>query len=194
MKIKIGPYLNWWGPYQIFGLLTKIGVSEDTTHKWANKSPDWFTDFCQWIHDKRKRTVKIKIDKYDVWNMDSTLADIILPMLKLLKENKHGCPYMPVLGQVSNSAQHCFEFYAEEDDLAFKTGFAEWDAIMDEMIWTFEQYTLDDWEDQYSQKTSEFEENGWEKTIYDWKGMDNHRERMQNGLNLFTKYYMNLWD
>jgi hypothetical protein len=34
----------------------------------------------------------IKIDKWDTWSMDHTLSPIILPMLKQLKEVKHGAP------------------------------------------------------------------------------------------------------
>jgi hypothetical protein len=29
-----------------------------------------------------ERKIDVRIDKYDTWNMDSTLAYIILPMLK----------------------------------------------------------------------------------------------------------------
>jgi hypothetical protein len=43
-----------------------------------------------WIHSKQKRTVKVRIDSYDTWNMDSTLAHIVLPMLKQLIDNTHG--------------------------------------------------------------------------------------------------------
>jgi len=32
----------------------------------------------------------VKIDRWDTWSMDHTLAKIILPMLKQLKDTKHG--------------------------------------------------------------------------------------------------------
>ena len=68
MNIKIGPYLKWWGPYQIADLLQKVGVSEDTCEKIGEKMPDWVTDVCQWVYDKRNRNIKIHIDKWDTWS------------------------------------------------------------------------------------------------------------------------------
>ena len=38
------------------------------------------------------RKVDIKIESFDTWNLDSTLALIILPALIQLKETKHGIP------------------------------------------------------------------------------------------------------
>jgi hypothetical protein len=34
----------------------------------------------------------IRIDPWDTWSMDHTLADIILPMLKQLRKTQHGAP------------------------------------------------------------------------------------------------------
>ena len=44
-----------------------------------------------WL-DRRTQKVKVRIDEWDTWSMDSTLALIILPMLKQLQETKHGAP------------------------------------------------------------------------------------------------------
>jgi hypothetical protein len=44
-----------------------------------------------WL-DRRTQKVKVHIDKWDTWSMDSTLAPIILPMLVQLKATKHGAP------------------------------------------------------------------------------------------------------
>ena len=41
-----------------------------------------------------KQKKEIRIDRQDTWNMAETLADIILPMLKQLKETKHGAPFV----------------------------------------------------------------------------------------------------
>jgi len=42
--------------------------------------------------DDTKRVETILLDPYDTWNMDHTLALIIVPMLKQLKATKHGAP------------------------------------------------------------------------------------------------------
>ena len=212
MKVKIGPYLNWWGPYQIWGLLRKIGFSEDFTDSMAEKSPKWFTDFCEWIYNKRTRYVKIKIDKYDVWSMDSTLAMIIIKMLKLLKETKHGSPNLEEFSQTSDfSVQRCFDFYKDADSIAWDKGHEHWTQILDDMIWSFEQIQPDyDWEDQYcivkaeidfdSDNDLEFQDKflkplKWKtEGKYDFVGIAEHRERMKRGFMYFGEYYQSLWD
>jgi hypothetical protein len=207
MKIKIGPYLNWWGPYQIFEKLAWL-FGKERTRRWAMSSPEWFTNTCQWVYDKRKRKIKIKIDDYDIWSMDNTLALIILPMLKLLKKNKHGTPILDVMNQTSNSAQGSFDFYAEGDDSAFKAGEDQWEVIMDKMIWSFEQIIDDSWEQQYTKQSAvldltEYPEDEGKTVIpvrwkvegeYDWEGMKKHKEKIQEGLELFGHYFQNFWD
>ena len=42
--------------------------------------------------DDGERTINVRIDDFDTWSMDHTLAPIILPMLIQLKETKHGSP------------------------------------------------------------------------------------------------------
>ena len=88
MKVKIGPFLTYWGPYQIAEkLLFWCNKYEDdrvsNLGEWlagGKERDSWLNTFTNWVYSKRKRTVKIHIDKYDTWNMDGTMALIILPM------------------------------------------------------------------------------------------------------------------
>lgn len=127
------------------------------------------------------RVEYVKIDKYDTWNMDNTLAMIILPMLKQLKANKHGYPS--------------------------KLTEKKWNYILDEMIWTFEQLNTDDCNDEQFwishgtlDLTGEPDADGiaeikWTKEAeVDWDGMKAHYTRINNGTKLFGKYYRNLWE
>jgi hypothetical protein len=70
--------------------------------------------------DEGEQKVVVHIDKWDTWSMDYTLAPIILPMLKQLKETKHGSPNVDNLG---------------ETDPDF---FKRWDWVLDEMIYAFD--------------------------------------------------------
>lgn len=129
--------------------------------------------------------------------MDHTLALIILPMLKQLKETKHGSPgSMLGFQQTSNDAQRTFDFYEEEDDAAWEAGHKEWDDIMTKMIWSFQQIVDDDWEKQYTINEPKVDEDFvWiERGEYDWEGMNRHEERIKEGIELFGKYYRSLWD
>ena len=124
-----------------------------------------------WFGYSPKQRTSIKIHKYDTWSMDHTLAHIILPMLVQLKGNNHGHP--------ANLEEQ------------------EWDDIMDEMIWAFEQKCRDHWEDDYYGDYDEDQKNGPMVGSFKWidhEGLKTHQERMSNGFRLFGKYYENLWD
>lgn len=131
--------------------------------------------------DEGDRLINIQIDKYDTWSMDHTLALIILPMLKQLKETKHGSPMVDLEDVPENlrytqtedyDSQLTFEFYNDENAAKIDCDIhRQWDWVLDEMIWAFEQKTIDD---QY------------------WT--DKHYDRMMNGFRLFGKYYEGLWD
>ena len=215
MKVFIGPYKSWVGPYQLADKLSVFGLSEDRCHdigEWLSgrNKDSWLLKLCQWIDSKRVRDVSIIIDNYDTWSMDSTLALLILPMLKQLRDTKHGSPCdMPAFSQTSNSAQLCFPFYEDGDTLADDTGHQQWKDILNEMIWAFEQLQPDvDWEDQYWKVRPEIdleprdEDEGkttrpirWKtEGECDWEGRRAHGDRIQNGLELFGKYFNDLWD
>jgi hypothetical protein len=217
MKINIGPYKYWFGPHQLaekifFWTKFKDEYGLDEYPEWVDKVGGWLADrewlleFMRLIDKKfRQRKIDIRIDKYDTWGMDHTLAMIIVPMLKQLRDTTHGYP-----------AQFCYEDQNFGPQQIFKgegfefpdDGFEQWKETLNKMIWSFEQVLDDDWEDQY--RTGEldwsFEEcedkpgysrmvDGPNHTLVtDWDGIQKHRERMQEGFDLFAKYYEGLWD
>ena len=228
MKIKIGPYLNFLGPYQIAEALcfwakpVKDEHGFDSKPDWVhdfgtwlaedkNGKNTWLTDFCQWLYDKRKRTIKIKIDKYDTWNMDGTLSLIIEPMLVQLQAKKHGSPNVddsdvPV-GLRSTSASPK-ENEWDTDEFWHK----RWEYVMNEMIFAFKLKNTDDWENEFWSgiDDSKFVEKDSEHPVWGklWhivhgpnhtKKFDAERynrvtSRQANGFRLFGKYYQGLWD
>ena len=218
MKIYIGPYKNWVGPYQIADILKIVGVSEDRCHKigtWLSETSAGedtiLSKFCNWIHTKQERDISVRIDRYDTWSMDSTLAMIILPMLKQLKDDKHGAPFVddkdaPKEFRSTSAPKKKHEW--DTDDNHFK----RWDWVLDEMIWAFEQKTID-WEEQFysgehdhiwipgdkldekGEPLTHTMEKGPKDTFkIDMVGMKKHQKRMKNGFALFGKYYEGLWD
>jgi len=122
---------------------------------------------------RKNRAFKVEIEPHDTWNMDITLAHIIHPMLVQLKETKHGAPMVensdvPLGMEMSEEAMD--KFRNGETDGKF---FDRWDWVLDEMIWTFEQYLTD---------------------LDKWGMEDEYYSRMSNGFRLFGKYYEALWD
>lgn len=193
MKVKIGKYRNQW--------------TSQVHHDYMNKKYDYrweenntrfelllqkLEDTLQWIYDRSINLVveslsiqkkKIRIDRWDTWSMDHTLAPIILPMLVQLKENKHGAPNVDpkdVPKELRPTAK--WKKAYEGDGTTDPKFFERWDWIMDEMIWTFGQKCRDDWMEDYDY-------NKW-----DSEGARLHQERMTNGFRLFGKYFECLWD
>ena len=201
MKVYIGPYKNWIGPYQLADMIPFI--SEDTSFRigtWLSKT--WVNTVCEWIDSKQQRNIKVRIDKYDTWNMNDTLAHIILPMLKQLKATKHGSQFVDDEDVPVHMRHGDPEGY--DNWVHYK-----WDWVLNEIIWAFEQELNDDWEAQFTHGTPVYvdEEVEHEKygTCYTFKqtnpdywvdreGIKEYNERINNGIRLFGKYYRGLWD
>jgi hypothetical protein len=201
MKVYIGPYKNWIGPYQIADMIPFI--SEDTSHKigaWLAET--WVNNVCEWFYSKTKRNIKIRIDKYDTWNMDRTLAYIILPMLKQLKATKHGSNFV----DDEDVPEHMRHGGDDDNWVHYR-----WEWVLNEMIWAFEQELDDEWEDQFVHGEFDVEwiiVSGKEEddsAMYEMKqknpnywvdreGIKQYNDRINNGFRLFGKYYRNLWD
>lgn len=166
MKIYLGPYKTRRWYHRLFKLETP---EPDTT---------------------------IKIDRWDSWNADSTLAEVIHPVLIQLKNTTHGYP-----SPLADDTGHT------DND----TGFERWKEILDKMIWSFEQ-AKDNYEgdsiaftkcspEELAKRKEEAaaKEDGLGKLFVsdlnlDKKVLDEYYRKVQEGFDLFGKYYMNLWD
>lgn len=166
----------------------------------------------------KPQRVSVEIERHDTWNMAETLALIIYPMLVKLKEEKHGIPHdFSEVGGEDYADQKSFEFYEESQNWAFEERCKAWDDALDKMIWSFHQLIDDSWEEQYHHGNPKYDwveteeamlnpstgnmEKMWQmidrnpgEHWYDYVGHQAHEARIQEGLNLFGKYYRNLWD
>lgn len=248
MRVNIGPYKNWFGPYQLAEKLLfwvpkekdEFGFEHtaDKVHNFGEwlahgsiepeakpgEISSWDRDrhitllykFLLWIDKFKKRKVEIHIDKWDTWNMDSTLAPIILPMLKQLKATKHGSQivdledvpeHLRMTGHESYDAQQCFDFYHNtEEDLSYDATHTRWEWVLDEMIFAFDHIVDDSWEDKYRSGEHDIQwkklDNGMSQMMHgpndtykcDYDGLQKEWDRVNNGLRLFGKYFRGLWD
>lgn len=217
MKVKIGPHTSWVGPYQIAEFLC-FWVCEVPDEHGIPRKPDWVHDFgtwlaqdrngndswlcrfCNWVQEHKRRRIKIHIDNYDVWSMDHTLALIILPMLKKLKEQKHGYGLIDdkdvprewrstVPGARKGLNKWDWDHNAE----------ARYAWVMEELIWTFTQLCDDsNGESEFFDHTESLKEKDFnlsmQKLRVDRVGLKAHQDRIENGLRLFGKYFRTLWD
>jgi hypothetical protein len=228
MKVVIGKYHTWIGPYQIAEMLCfwakkvpdEIGMKRkpDWVHefgRWLSENKDGsdtrLTKFCNWVESKRHRQVYVRIDKFDTWSMDNTLAHIIVPMLVQLQLTKHGGPLVDdadVPDELRSTAAKAKENEWDIDD----NHFARWDWVLNEMIFAFTAKRDGTWQDKYSSGTHDWDSKpcAWDDagkpTMYqmvtgpndtykcDYEGMQVEQARISNGFRLFGKYYENLWD
>jgi hypothetical protein len=210
MKVNIGPFIQWIGPYQIAEkiLFWKDKYEDDSVYKLGEILADTpLMPICEWIHSKQHRKVKIKIHRYDSWNAFETMAMVILPILEQLKKDKQGTPWTDY-----NDGPWYYRFIDDGEFNSDEKGSyndKRWEWILDEMIWAFQQMQPDyDWEENYRHGNIDFNfkkcednpnlsqmVNGPKHTYWaDYEGMKKHEAKIQNGLRLFGKYFQTLWD
>lgn len=195
MRVFIGKYPKYWDIYKI---VRKFKLSEEK----EDKVLEWFEDgyiekLFNWLNKGKERKIKVRIDEEDVWSMDVTLAHIVLPMLKKVKEEKHGSPIV------------------DDEDLPVEMRYEgenwvhhKWDHVINEMIFAFENTVDDSWEETFSHGNPMYEESEVEIDKYgkcytvnqinpdywfDKEGYKAYGDRIQNGFRLFGKYYSSLW-
>lgn len=211
-----------------FGEFLAHGFHKETEEEkkyWLTPSKErpktWLYKFLEWIDSKKIEKKYIKIDYWDTWSMDHTLAPIVLPMLKQLKDTKHGSPHVEMEDVPEHmrtteheewSDQKTFDFYHKVEDNNGYDVHARWDWVLGEMIYAFERLIDDSWEEQYSSGEYDLRSEAckWDAdgkpTLYQMKQGPNHTHktdfdglkvewaRIENGLRLFGKYFRALWD
>ena len=226
MKVWISNYRSHWiSPYTIIEHIffwtdwskcgRNKGVIADEDYvdhpKWVDKLADRIQPIStairvvlDFIHPPINY---VKIDRWDTWSMDHTLAHIILPMLKQLDKEKHGAPYTNDEDVPEYLRSHMAQPKENEWDTD-SLHFMRWDWILAEMIWAFEQKLKDDDESQFYDHSvyekddgkTNFDQffkdisDGVKRTKVDEEGLKAHQKRKANGFRLFGKYYQNLWD
>jgi hypothetical protein len=202
VKVYLSKYrYHWISPYTVLEKVffwREIDYDEPIIDKWSDR----LSPICQgiqkvldFIHPKINY---VKIDRWDTWSMDYTLSHIIVPMLKQLKETKHGSPFVDdedVPEELKSTSAPPKENDYDTDENHFK----RWDWALNEMIWAFEQNLDDKSEEKFfdhaewDEKEKDFNKN-LHKIKIDQVGLKAHQDRKANGFRLFGKYYQGLWD
>ena len=214
MKVYKSNYRHHWiSPYIILEKVffwREIDYDEPLIEKWANRLLPFSKAYQAIMDFIRPQISYVKIDRYDTWSMDHTLADIILPMLKQLNTEKHGAPHVDdedVPMEVQSWVSPAKDEYDTDGH-----HFARWDYVLNEMIFAFECKVDDTWQEKFSSGEHDmknvpckWDENG-KPTLYnfekgpndtykcDYEGMREVQKRITNGFRLFGRYYENLWD
>lgn len=134
-----------------------------------------------WLNSDKNR-IKVKINDYDVWNLDNTLALIILPSLIRLKEDQQSAGRVAdedVPDNIKSTNAKPKESEFDIDEFYFD----RWNYVINEMIFAFTEIVKDD-------DSRFFTDND---RMFDKLGYDEYHARIDNGTRLFGKYYRNLW-
>ena len=204
-------YVFFWTAWSKCGRNRSIVDDKDYVDHpaWVEPVTEYIGPVCnaiRWVLDIVHPQINIvKLDRWDTWSFDHTLADIILPGLKQLKKDKHGAPFT----EDDDVPEYLRSHMAQPKENEWDTDslhFMRWDWILDEMIWAFEQKVKDDAEGQFFDHSAYKDDKkgadtwlddmtkGVSKTKYDKEGHRAWQTRKANGFRLFGKYYENLWD
>ena len=240
MKIYLSKYRNHWiSPYTIIDwiffwtewskcsrwTLTQTLEDEQREKSQYVEHPEWvdrwadrlepISQFIQNVLDIiHPRITYVKIDPWDVWSMDHTLAAIVLPMLRQLQQDKHGSP----LVDDEDVPEHLRSTAAEPRENEWDTDsnhHLRWDWVLDEMIFAFEMKARGDWEAEFhsgeidmlwvpvdaegrevpkgEHKHYRMDRGPNDTHEYDAEGAKRVQDRISNGFRLFGKYYESLW-
>jgi hypothetical protein len=176
MKVHLGKYTSWVGPFQI----------ADALYFWGNKDQRFklgvflddhtpLGDICSAVDKLKKRKVKVQIDKWDAWSADHTLALIIHPLLIEVRKDKLGCGIVEdsdAPEELSSKNAPPVEKWDIDDNNEKR-----WHYVLDEMIWAFNEVIIE----------------GEDESEYNHEKEKIRQDRMNNGFRLFGKYYRALW-
>ena len=143
-----------------------------------------------------ERKVEIEVHPYDSWNADHTLALIAVPLIKQLKKQKQGAPFVDdsdVPEEIRSTSAKPKEDEWDTDEFHFQ----RWDYVLDCILWSLEQHTNPDSEEKFYDHSTVNEEDDFidqVKTIeVDNEGLAEHNARKQNGFELLGKYWQAMW-
>lgn len=218
MRVYIGPYdysIRWATHLKLDYMHMRGIVSWEKPEKLVDKIVCSVFDGVQHVLnfainrpflDNIKRKTKVRIDKYDIWGADHTLALVILPLLKEIKKRKNGSPWVDDK-DVPKHLRSTAATLLTEEQKANGTGdefyHKRWDYVLDEMIYAFEVASDENFDDQFYTGDVDYKFNDETNTLeqgpnhtfeVDRKGLKKAYARADEGRRLFAKYYNGLWD
>lgn len=172
---------------------------------YKDKYPRWLRPILEKVIGYRANDIKktVKLDKSDVgvYSLDYTLAHLIAPSLEQLRNTDFGFAMVDD-EDVPESMSPYDSANNDQDDL----GRDRWNYVLDKMIFSFSHIADESWGDEFhtgeidhiyerveGQPFVEVKKGPNHTHKFDGEGYKKKLDKIQEGLNLFGKYYMNLW-
>jgi len=210
MIYKFGKYPRWHNTlgYEQSWLEFRHGAKGIDIQESEYDTLDWAVVFAldgiQWILNKtinpfnewRGQKVRVHVDDHDIWSADVTIAHMVLPLLKKLRDEKHGYPLIDPK-DIEGLPKELKPTKKEADEYAKKglpdpKAEARWDWVMNEMIFAMECIVDDSWEDEFFER--EDPEDMLSVKMIDREGYKKKHERIDRGLRFFGLWFRALWD
>lgn len=229
MKVYIGPYDHWFQPatwlknwihwWYGFGHRRPWHVVQRVKyqpHDELEKLDKWIRRLWlyrglniieRWVANRTERTIKVRIDKYDVWNLGDTLALIALPMLyEFKKQGLHGAPFVAdedVPEYLRSTAAPPLTEEEQNTGRVDKLWHQRWHWVIDEIIWALEQVNDPDADSHFHYDTDPEKPSNepglsiqemFDRRTFDKDAYIQFEDRKRNGLRLFGTYFEGLWN
>lgn len=161
-----------------YGILDKLKKDDRISQETHDRLETLLINFnrgLQKFYDKLALNI-VRLKGEDIWEAEQTIATVVYPILLKLQKEKHGAPNVNPIDVPEHLRMTVEQKKAYNvDGTIDENYFARYDYIMDEMIFAF-KYVLDGKQ-------------------YDYINFDRREyDRVENGLQLFSKYYFSLWD
>ena len=153
------------------------------------------------------RKNEVKLDRYDSWSADWTIAQIAHPLLVQLKEKKQCAPCV----DDEDVPEHLRSYSCASKENEWDTDanwFKRWDYVLDEIIFAMQEVANDNENEPNMYKhigdiefgeideatgLGEIKSLGVERIPEMEESNRQYHERVQRGCVLFGKYFQNLW-
>lgn len=193
-ELNEGDYVSHWGfNFEPLKWWEKLYLKP----KW------WFSDFSYWLR-KKGQTIRYGFPAEESFDFYSACAAWSLPRLKHMRDNLSGNPisFLDEADDLNATNQLYFNFI--KDVTVKPTPFNKWKDILDKIIWSMEHHADDvepNYPKDYDKRQIVVKKTGDYVTFkaadprpIDWTPVFEHERKVDEGFELFGKYFRNLWD
>ncbi len=192
-KVKVGDYVNLLDTdFDEVGWFSR-NYSKYIKWPWIN--------FKYWFQSQIYQRIRYGFPLEDTWSFYTKHAEWCIPRLKLYRKSTFG--YSGWLSSDGDFNQRKFDFYGDIPNHEYNK--KKWNEILDKIIWAFENvdkepYPIPPPNYDGRWKVAAISENGditytnADDRPWDYSQRDEHKRKVKEGLDLFAKYYLSIWD
>lgn len=161
-------------------------------------------DITRYKRGERKGAVKkcdVQVEYADEWSADWTIATMVLPLLKKVKENKQGAPFVEDVHVPEHLRSTNAPPKENDCDILDANYFKRWDYVLDEILFAMQEIAnhyenepqMFMWPEE-NEHLPVMEQMRWAiKSPGAEEAFKAYHARVKNGCVLFGTYFQSLW-